>query len=401
MRVAIIGGKLQGIETCYLAHRAAWEVVVIDKDPFAPARGLCEDFVCKDIVREPEKLVRAIRDVDLIIPAMEDLEGLQCLAEVAARSDIPLAFDPNAYVTTSSKKESDHLFYRLGLPAPRPWPDCLLPVIVKPAASSGSKGVMKIDDREALNVFLQKNKPNLPQWIVQEYLEGPSYSLEVIGLGGQCITLQPTTLEMDATFDCKRVIAPVDISAALDQEFRAIASTLAQKLHLNGVMDLEVIHHEDHLKILEIDARLPSQTPTVVERSTGINMLELLREVFLDSRLPEICPTVTQRGVVYEHIRVWGDHLEVTGEHIMAEAGPLRMEDDFFGADTALTNFSSPGRPWVATLIVSDTCREGAWEKRCGVIRAIMEACKLSRYEDPVPNDRGAFKGDQRDASQT
>ena len=401
MRVAVVGGKLQGIETCYLAHQAGWEVVLIDKDPFAPARGLCDDFVCKDIVREPKELAGAIRDVDLIIPAMEDLEGLQCVAEVAARGDIPLAFDPNAYVTTSSKKESDHLFFRLGLPAPRPWPDCLLPVIVKPAASSGSRGVMKIDDLETLNVFLQKNKPNLPQWIVQEYLEGLSYSLEVVGLGGQCITLQPTALEMDATFDCKRVVAPVDISAALDQEFRAIASTLAQTLHLNGVMDVEVVHHEDHLKILEIDARLPSQTPTVVERSTGINMLELLREVFLGSRLPEICPKVMQRGVVYEHIRVWGDHLEVSGEHIMAEAGPLHLEDDFFGADMALTNFSSPGRPWTATLIVSDTSRERAWQKRCKVIRTIMEACGLSCYEDPVPNDRGTLKGDYGDASQT
>ena len=399
MRVAVVGGKLQGIETCYLAHQAAWEVVVVDKNPCAPASGLCDDFICNDIVRKPERFAGAIRDVDLIIPAMEDLEGLQCLAEVAARNDIPLAFDPNAYATTSSKKESDHLFCRLGLPAPRPWPDCRLPVIVKPVASSGSKGVMKIDDRENLRVFLQKNKPKLPQWIIQEYLEGPSYSLEVVSLGGQCITLQPTALDMDATFDCKRVIAPVDLSTTLDQEFRAIATTIAQTLHLNGVMDVEVVRHEDHLKILEIDARLPSQTPTVVERSTGINMLELLRGIFLDSRLPEICPTMTQRGVVYEHIRVWGNHLEVSGEHIIAEAGPLHIEDGFFGADMALTNFSSPSHPWMATLIVSDTSRERAWEKRCKAIQAIMETCELSCYEDPVPNDRETLKGNDVDTS--
>jgi pyrrolysine biosynthesis protein PylC len=391
MRVAVVGGKLQGIETCYLAHQAAWEAVVIDKDPRAPARGLCDDFFCTDIAREPEALARVIRDVDLIIPAMEDPDGLKCLVEVAARSDIPLAFDENAYATTSSKKESDHLFYRLGLPAPRPWPDCRLPVIAKPVASSGSKDVLKIDDREALSEFLKKN--TLPQWIVQEYLEGPSYSLEVVGLGQHSIALQPTGLEMDAIFDCKRVVAPVDLSTALDREFRAITNTLSQTLNLNGVMDVEVVHHEDHLKILEIDARLPSQTPTVVERSTGINILELLGEVFLNSRLPEIRPMVPQRGVVYEHIRVWEDHLEVSGEHIMANSGPLHMENDFFGADTALTNFSSPGRPWVATLIVSDTSRERAWKKRRRVIRAIMEACDLSRYEDPIPNDRGTLKG--------
>ena len=387
MRVAVIGGKLQGVEACYLARRAGWEVILIDKDPSAPASGLCDVFVCNDVVRQPQELAGIIRDADLIIPALEDPEGLRCLVETAARGKIPLAFDPDVYATTSSKRRSDHLFHRLGLPAPRPWPDCALPVIAKPAESSGSEGVMKIVDQEALDSFLQRNKPDLDQWVIQEYVEGPSYSLEVISLDGECVTLQPTALEMDATFDCKRVLAPVDLPAPLDRELRAITSTLARSLKLTGVMDIEVVHHADRLEILEIDARLPSQTPTVVERSTGINMLELLEEVFLDSRLPEVEKTPTQRGVIYEHVRVWGNHLEVSGEHVIGQAGPLRMEEDFFGADMALTDFSGSGRPWVATLIVTGRNRERAWGKRCGVIRTIMEACNLSCYKDPVPND--------------
>ena len=401
MKVAVVGGKLQGIETCYLARRAGWKVILIDKDPSAAARGLCDVFVCHDIVRESEELVRVVRDVDIIIPAMEDAGGLRCLAEISLRGEVPLAFDPDAYAISSSKRKSDDLFYRLGLPAPRPWPDCAPPVIIKPVESSGSRGVTKIMDPEALDRFVQGNGTNLEEWIIQEYLEGPSYSLEVIGLDGQCVTLQITALEMDSTFDCKRVVAPVDLSAALDKEFRAVASTLAQKLCLNGVMDVEVVHHEGRLKILEIDARLPSQTPTVVEHSTGINMLELLGEVFIDSRLPEVCTTATQRGVVYEHIRVRENHLEVLGEHIMVQAGPLHLAEDFFGADMALTDFSSPDLPWVATLIVSDTTRERAWEKRCGIVRAIMEACGLSCCEDKGPPMTSTYqRGDHGDASQ-
>jgi pyrrolysine biosynthesis protein PylC len=396
MRVAVVGGKLQGIETCYLAHRAGWEVILIDKDPAAPASGLCDVFVCHDVVRQSEEVGGIIRDVDLIIPAMEDTEGLRCLAATAAAREIPLAFDPDAYAITSSKKESDDLFHRLGLSAPRPWPNCGPPVIVKPVGSSGSKDVTKIDDQEALNRFLQENQPELDQWIIQEYLTGPSYSLEVISLDGRSLTLQTTALEMDATFDCKRVLAPVDLSASLDQDLREMTSTLAQALHLDGVMDVEVVHHGGHLKILEIDARLPSQTPAVVERSTGINILELLREIFLDSRLPEASSIRAQRGVVYEHVRVSGNHLEVSGEHIMTQAGPLHVEEAFFGADAALTNFSGSDRPWVATLIVSDTTRERAWEKRCGVIRAIMEACELSDYKDPVPDGSMASKEGRR-----
>jgi len=390
MRVAVVGGKLQGIETCYLARRAGWEVLLIDKDPSPPAKGLCDVFSHHNIVTQSKELTEVIGDVDLIIPAMENPEGLQSLDQTAARCRTPLAFDPEAYALTSSKKKSDALFHRLGLSAPRPWPDCSLPVIVKPVESSGSRGVRRIADRKAFRFFLEENPSELHHWILQEYLEGPSYSLEVVGLDGESVTLQTTGLEMDGTFDCKRVLAPVDLPSSLDKELREMASILAQALHLNGIMDVEVIHHEEHLSILEIDARFPSQTPTVVERSTGINLLELVKEIFLDSRLPEPPIIRSQRGVAYEHIRVSEDHLEVSGEHIMTEAGPLHMENDFFGADVALTSFSALDRPWVATLVVTGTDRERAWKKRCEVIRAIMEACKLTHYQDPVPGDAEA-----------
>jgi pyrrolysine biosynthesis protein PylC len=396
MKLAVVGGKLQGVETCYLAHRTGWEVVLIDRDPHAPASGLCSVFFCCDIVKEPEELIEIISDVDLIIPALEDFEALQCLAEVAKKDSIPLALDLEAYTTASSKRESDHLFYRHGLSAPRSWPDCGIPAIVKPIGSSGSKDVMKIADQGRLDRFIEKNRPNLTEWIIQEYLEGPSYSLEVIGLDGQSITLQPTALEMDATFDCKRVIAPAGLSKALEQEFRTIASTLAQTLGLTGIMDLEVVYHEGRLKTLEIDARLPSQTPSAVESSTGINMLELLREVFVESRLPETWPTRTERGVVYEHIRVAKKHLEVSGEHIMSQGGPLHLENDFFGADTAVTNFSGRDKPWVATLIISETNQEKAWQKRCEVIQAIMGECEVACYKDPVPDGCSVLKERQR-----
>ena len=45
-------------------------------------------------------------------------------------------------------------------------------------------------------------------------------------------------------------------------------------------MDLEVIEHNGIFKVLEIDARIPSQTPTAVLHSSGMNLLEELRDLF-------------------------------------------------------------------------------------------------------------------------
>ena len=45
MKVAIIGGKLQGLEAAYLAGKADWDVTIIDRVPGVPAAGLCQQFL--------------------------------------------------------------------------------------------------------------------------------------------------------------------------------------------------------------------------------------------------------------------------------------------------------------------------------------------------------------------
>ncbi len=42
MLVAVVGGNLQGVEAAYLAHKAEWEDLGIDKKMVVPASGLCD-----------------------------------------------------------------------------------------------------------------------------------------------------------------------------------------------------------------------------------------------------------------------------------------------------------------------------------------------------------------------
>ena len=91
------------------------------------------------------------------------------------------------------------------------------------------------------------------------------------------------------------------------------------------------------------------------------------------------------RGVIYEHIHVSPGRLEVSGEHIMSEAGPLQLLQGFFNADEAISNYE-PGRSdWVATLIHVDETREKAWAKRNQVIEQIKKACSIHTVLDPSP----------------
>jgi pyrrolysine biosynthesis protein PylC len=365
--VAVAGGNLQGVEAAYLSQKAGWDVLLMDRKPMVPAAGLCQSFVQLDITFEKD-LAQALSDVDLVIPALENDAALACLDRVTRKNGIPFAFDSAAYAISSSKIKSEQLFKDTGVPTPASWPKCNFPVVAKPDQGSGSQGVKIFNNIAELQDTL---KPPSPEWLIQEFIPGPSYSLEVIGVPGCYTTPQVTALAIDGQYDCKRVTAPSNLAGALISEFEALSLALAEALNLKGIMDVEVILDEDELKVIEIDARLPSQTPTAVFWSTGLNMVQLLGKLFLNGQTRIQPDSNHEFGVIYEHVRVASNHLEFAGEHIMSRADALYVIPDFFGADEAITNFARDRQDWVATLIVVEENIEAAWAKRNGVIADI------------------------------
>lgn len=351
MLVVIVGGNLQGVEAVYLAKKAVWDVLVIDKDPAAGASLICDRFLPLTINSETDPH-DILTDVDLIIPALENEGVLTVLEKWSRETSIPLTFDMAAYAISSSKKKSDEIFKEIGINAPESWPQCGFPIVVKPDSASGSAGVKIIHNENELTANFP-TKQALDQMVAQEYLQGPSYSIEIIGSPGNYIPLQVTELQMDSDHDCKQVLAPVKLDAELVNEFEEMAIKIAEGVQLKGIMDVEVILHDGRLKILEIDARLPSQTPTAVFQSTGINMLQLLADLFLKGKVNP--PKCHQRlAVIYEHIKVSSGNIEQLGEHIVSGAGPLRLVNGLFGADEVITNYRYGMSEWVATLILKN-----------------------------------------------
>jgi pyrrolysine biosynthesis protein PylC len=380
--VAVVGGNLQGVEASYLAKKAGWEVILIDRTSVVPASGLCDRFIRADVTGGQD-LSKILSDVDLVIPALENRSALATLDQWSRDKGIAVAFDLQAYLISSFKVKSNRLFGQIGVPMPLPWPECGYPVVAKPSFGSGSREVMIFHGAGSIQPDIIK-APD--EWVLQEYVQGPSYSLELLGRPGRYTPLQVTDLEMDSGFDCKRVIAPTDLPEPLVAAFERISVSIAEELKLIGLMDIEVVLHNHTLKVLEIDARLPSQTPTVVYWSTGLNMLEMLAALFLDGMEKSPPDSAPSKGVVYEHIRVSSNSLEVTGEHIMSGANALCLCHDFFGADEAITNYR-PGRAeWVATLIFVEATRETALEKRHRMISDLQNRFKLKAYGDLSPN---------------
>ena len=394
MRLLIVGGKLQGTEAAYLAGKAGWETVLVDRREAPPAAGLADRHVVADVIADEDLTRRLVTACDAVLPACEDEPTLAWLTEHVPAWGVPLLFDLDAYRVTESKLASRRLFAELDVPRPREWPDCGFPAVVKPSTASGSEGVTVVHDEAALVAARTALERNGHDVVVEEYVAGPSLSLEVLAWRGRAVPLQVTGLEFDAAYDCRRVVAPVgeaagepacpgpggacDWSAAVPgavfDAFDAASVRVAEGLGLQGLMDVEVMVRGAEPRLLEIDARLPSQTPTAVYWSSGLNIVELLARTVMDGALPRV-DRAPRRACVYQHVRASGGMLEVLGEHVMGAAGPLQLVPGFFGADEALTDYS-PGRDgWAATLIVTAESAREALARAAGVV------AELARYE--------------------
>ena len=396
MRLLIVGGKLQGTEAAYLAGKAGWETILVDRRDEPPAAGLADAHVIADVTADEARARSLVAACDAVLPACEDEATLTWLAARVPGWGVPLLFDLPAYRITASKLASRRLFAELGVPRPGEWPACGFPAVVKPSKASGSEGVAVVYDHKGLATARRGLECRGHEVVVEEYVAGPSLSLEVLAWGGKAVPLQTTGLEFDSAHDCRRVVAPVGeaqageaspagAGGACDWECAVAPGVLgaldtagvriAERLGLNGLMDVEVMVSGSGPQLLEIDARLPSQTPTAVYWSSGLNIVELLAQTVLRGAPPEVDRTAA-RACVYQHVRAKRGILEVLGEHVMGAAGPLQLVSGFFGADEALTDYAPGRREWAATMIVVG---ESVREVRA---RAAAVVAEMARCED-------------------
>lgn len=376
MRVVVIGGKLQGTEVTYLSKAAGYETVVLDSRENAQACGIADKSICVDILQEPERAKAEIAKAYVVIPAMEDEEVLEAVVAMGKETGVPVVFDLEAYAISSSKLKSNELFRNLGVSMPQPYPDCEYPVVIKPDDQSGSAGVRKAFSKEEAEAILKDMPANT---VVQEYLEGRSFSLEVIGDGQNYIFPQITEVVVDKEYDCKRIVAPAKLSSEEITQLYDMGKVLAKGIGIRGIFDIEVISHNGKLKILEIDARMPSQTPISVYQSCGINMVELLARNATGESISHLIEDMHMAEIkehtvcLYQQIVVTEESISVLGEHVMGQCGKLHIENDFFGAYQAITDYEPGKKIFCAIVIVKGKTQEEAYRSFLACIEKLKE----------------------------
>jgi pyrrolysine biosynthesis protein PylC len=354
--IALIGGKLQGFEANYLAKKAGMNVLLIDRNPDALSRNVVDGFHCFDIIEEPERLIEISKIVDAILPVNENLDTINFLRNIQEKLACPLLFDFDAYHISMDKKRSKEYFKSIQIPSPLDRPDSP-PYFIKPPCQSSSTGTAIIFDDAGLEGID-------PSMLIEEYVEGDVISLEVIGDGENFAVIKETRIHVDDGYDC-HMVTPIDNYP----QFRKISYELAKNLKLRGIMDVEAIDSSRGLKVLEIDARFPSQTPTAVYHSSGVNLIEMLLEAFLNG-VDEKNTYPDNKYCIYEHLAAMEEGLVGVGEHVLSEGKDYRQ---FYISEGLEIFCCTGGKHEVFTLISWDTGKTETETKRNKGLEIINE----------------------------
>ncbi len=383
MRIAIVGGALQGMEAVLLSKAAGYETVVLDRKKSAPAMSLCDEPVNIDPTKDPEGALEVFRGCDAVIPACEEMDLLKVLDSMKSKMDAPLLFDLASYNISNSKNRSNEVMKSVGVPLPQPWPQCGFPAIVKPSSQSGSIGVTVAMNDEDMRKGLDIVKSLNDEPVIQEFVHGKSVSVEVIGNGKTAKGYITTEVCLDSNYDCKMVRCNPNIMTKDDCDlFAKIGKDVAEAIGLSALMDVEAILTPKGLRVLEIDARIPSQTPAAIEAATGVNLLEELATTVLGKpadRKPR------EGSSVYRHVYLRNGELRSSGEKEFGHVVSPRFAPGLFGSDNCITDYEPGKAEWHATLISKGRTEKEADEKADACIERILNECSIERFLDGTP----------------
>ncbi len=385
MRLCIVGGALQGMEAVFLAKKAGYETVVIDRRAEAPALSICDEPHVMNPVEDMGPAMDVFMTCDAVLPACEEHDLLEALDSALEGTDVPFLFDLHAYDTSQSKLESNEHMRAVGVPLPGPWPECGFPVVVKPSSQSGSIGVTIAHDQDEVDRGLEFIRGLGDEPVIQEFVHGKSVSIECVGDGESATAYVTTEVVLDKGYDCKEVRCYPDILDDEQQEvFERYSRLTAESLKLRGLMDVEAILTPKGLRFLEIDARIPSQTPAAIYTATGLNILERLA---CSRTGMGYAPGDKGMSGIYWHLHFKDGVLRTTGEKEFSHVRSPRMESGLFGSDDSITDYAPGKAEWHGTFMVSGRTPREAEDRRLAVIKEAMEGSGTETFVDESPKE--------------
>ncbi|MBS4215103.1 MULTISPECIES: ATP-grasp domain-containing protein [Neobacillus] len=198
-----------------------------------------------------------------------------------------------------------------------------LPLIVKAPLSAGSKDVLLAKSENQLKLAIQKLLKKSEQILLEEYLTGPQYLIEVLVHNGKVHIV--AIIEQQITFLQRFIVTGYcllpDINQRLYYSILETVSSIVKAFQMkNGACHLEMRFVNGAWKLIEINPRISGGAMNrIIEVGFGINLVEETIQLMLGNE-----PSLTKKRskYVYAHyltVDSRGKLIKVTGKNRISQ----------------------------------------------------------------------------------
>lgn len=305
--IMILGASILQLPAIKQARELGLKTVVVDINP--EAVGFNVEGVIKEVIStiDTPAIIEAAKrhEINGIMTLATDMP-MRSVAAVAKEMGL-VGIDEDTALKATNKAEMRVALQVGGVPIPKFFKvsneeeyvkavkQFNVPFIVKPADSSGSRGIFEvtdINDQKQIKEAYKYCRPfsRVGDVVVEEYMSGPEVSVETLNVDGVCHVIQitdklttgaPHYVEMGHS-------QPTRHSKEIAEKIAEVAKAANKAIGIkNGPSHTEIIVTSEGPKIVELGARLGGDNITthLVPLSTGVNMVECCIRIALDEKL--------------------------------------------------------------------------------------------------------------------
>lgn len=310
-KIMILGASILQLPAIEKAKEMGIDVIAVDMNPEAVGFGV--PGVVKEVIStiDTPAIVEAAKknQVDGIMTLATDMP-MRSVAAVVKEMGL-IGIDADTAFKATNKAVMRKALQESGVPIPEFYKvtneeeymeavkNFTVPFIVKPADSSGSRGIYEvqdINDQKIIKEAYEYCKPfsRVGDVVVEEYMSGPEVSVETLSINGECHVIQITDkLTTGAPYYVEMGHSqPTRLGKDTVRKIKEVAKAANKAIGIkDGPSHTEIIVTSEGPKIVELGARLGGDciTTHLVPLSTGVNMVECCIRIALGEK-PDIEP---------------------------------------------------------------------------------------------------------------
>ena len=292
-------------------------IIVVDMNPNVLAAKAADKFLNISTMDFDAVKKAAIEEkVDYIMTACGD-QPILTMGVLSEELGLPCYLSKEQVLNLTNKKNMKRMMVENGIPTSKYKTftskdnsddgGLEYPLIVKPADSNGSKGVMKLYTKQELLDNIDKAfKYSLTDTVIlEEFKEGEEISCDFYILDGivyEILKVQSNKFKRNENVTAiiyQSILPPPYLTENARQQLNEIAQKIAVVFKLeNTPLHLQAIVHGDSVSVLEFSARIGGGAKYLtIQNSTGFNILHACMLSMLGEK-PEV-PVVEHRDKCY------------------------------------------------------------------------------------------------------